>query len=200
MGQSRLQRGTLQWTGEHWVAMLRPAVSDRDSAIVSLFALRYSPAGEGHVAVVRIDQGVNRFESLCTDNENLLPFAVPRLFERAAYWKLDLPVTRCRFARTGDATRDPGWRIEPAAGDEVEVRWIVEEPPITVNTPWRNDQDVFSILSFTEEAQVHLGGRRVEGRPYLRDIWRDSIGGERSSCCFALAESFFDVPASEAKA
>ena len=33
-------------------------------------------------------------------------------------------------------------------------------------------------------------GEAVEGQPFTTDIWHDSIGGDRSSCCFALAETF----------
>ena len=36
--------------------------------------------------------------------------------------------------------------------------------------------------------------RVVEGQPYAREIWRKSIGGERSSCVVVLSDTFIDVP------
>ena len=36
--------------------------------------------------------------------------------------------------------------------------------------------------------------RQIEGEPYRRDIWQQSIGGERSSCVVALSETFIEVP------
>jgi len=40
---------------------------------------------------------------------------------------------------------------------------------------------------------MKLDGRAVEGKPYTRDIWKKSIGGDRSSCVFALAETFIRI-------
>jgi len=49
-------------------------------------------------------------------------------------------------------------------------------------------------LFFTSEASVDLDGRRIEGKPSMRDIWKPTIGGERSSCVFALAETQVELP------
>ncbi len=192
MTLSTRQRGTLQWTGEHWVAMLRREDTGDDTAIVSHYSLRISPAGEGNVAVIRIT-GENGLHAVCTDQPQLLDFALPRFFSKVSYWRPDLPALRCQFTRTGDATRDPGWRIETESNRTIEVRWRISQPPEVINTPWRNNQDVFSILYFTDRATVQLDGEPFLGQPYLRDIWRDTLGGDRSSCVVALAESFFDV-------
>ena len=46
----------------------------------------------------------------------------------------------------------------------------------------------FTLLFFTDAASVQRDGQSIEGQPYLHDIWKPSIGGERSSCVIALAE------------
>jgi len=193
---STLQPGKLEWTGEHWVVMLRPDGSDADSAIVSHFAIRVGPGGEGNVAIVRIggDDGIH---AVCTDNPDAAAFALPRFFHRLAYYDESMPTIRCSFTRTGDATRNPGWRIETNQGRIIETKWIVSDQPIVLNSPWRDGKHVFSILYFTEEATVTLDGVVISGKTYPRDIWRDSIGGDRSSCVFALSESFFDLDETE---
>ena len=189
---SRLQGGTLEWTGEHWMSMLRLQGSSQDSAIVSHFSMKISPRGEGNVAVVRIG-GEEGFHAVCTDNAGILEFVIPRCFERVSYWQAGLPVIESAFTRWGDATREPGWRIETEDGHTIVTGWTVTDPPVVLNSPWRNNQEVFSILYFTQEATVELDSNPIEGRPYLRDIWQDTLGGERSSCVFALSESFFDM-------
>jgi hypothetical protein len=189
---SPLQRGSLEWTGEHWISMLRPPGSVQDSAVVSHYSLRICPRGEGNVAVVRIggEEGVH---AVCTDNADMLDWAIPRCFERAAYWHAGLPVLESTFTRWGDATREAGWRIQTEDGHEIVTGWTVTDPPVVMNTPWRDDQEVFSILYFTDEATVELDGGAVAGNPYPRDIWKDTLGGDRSSCVFALSESFFNL-------
>lgn len=83
--------------------------------------------------------------------------------------------------------------MEMEDGHVIVSGWTVTDPPIVLNTPWRNDQETFSILYFTDQATVELDGKPIEGSPYLRDIWRDTLGGDRSSCVFALSESFFSM-------
>ena len=121
-GSSRLQRGTLEWTGEHWISMLRPgggtargaggadtedSADTADIAVVSHYSLRISPAGEGNVAVARVggEGGDGGLHAVCTDNAALLDWAIPRLFGGSAYWHATLPVYESTFTRWGDATR-----------------------------------------------------------------------------------------------
>lgn len=69
-------------------------------------------------------------------------------------------------------------------------------PPVIMSGYWPKDEvprDVFSLLYFTEGAFIAIDGRSIEGEPYQRDIWRQSIGGDRSSSVFALAETFVDL-------
>ena len=42
------------------------------------------------------------------------------------------------------------------------------------------------------EARFTQAGH-VARDPYLRDIWRPSIGGDRRSCVFAISESLLTV-------
>ena len=46
----------------------------------------------------------------------------------------------------------------------------------------REDRDVYSLLFFAEEAGISINGQPVAGKPYVTDIWKPSIGGDRSSC------------------
>ncbi|MBI81924.1 MAG: hypothetical protein CMJ81_01885 [Planctomycetaceae bacterium] len=103
------------------------------------------------------------------------------------------PVVHGTFTRWGDATHNPGWRMEMEDGHVIVSGWTVADPPIVLNTPWKNGQETFSILYFTDQATVELDGKPIEGSPYLRDIWQETLGGDRSSCVLALSESFFSM-------
>ncbi len=78
-------------------------------------------------------------------------------------------------------------------GHVIVSGWTVTDPPIVLNTPRRNDQETFSILYFTDQATLEPNSKPIEGAPYLRDIWQDTLAGDRSSCVFALSESFFSM-------
>ena len=67
------------------------------------------------------------------------------------------------------------------------------EPPVVAHGHLRPGDWCFTVLYFAQEAEIHLNGRRVPGAPFTRDIWRSSIGGDRSSCVYALAETFLDT-------
>src|SRR5262249_43957719 len=77
---------SLVWSGEHWVNFLREAGAESDSAKISFFHLRYSPAGEGNVAVVRISSQPG-FDAVCTDNRTVVSFAVDFFFRKLDYYK-----------------------------------------------------------------------------------------------------------------
>jgi hypothetical protein len=76
--------GSLVWSGEHWVAFLREPGAHSDSAKISFFHLRYCPAGEGNVAVIRI-AGTKSFHAVCTDNREVISFALDFFFRRFDY-------------------------------------------------------------------------------------------------------------------
>ena len=49
---------------------------------------------------------------------------------------------------------------------------------------------VFSLVHFAQAATIALDGASIEGGPYLVDVWKPSIGGDRSSSVIALNETF----------
>jgi hypothetical protein len=195
-----IKKSTLHWSGEHWVLMLRVPGGNEPDAIVSHFSLRYSPGGEGNVAVVRLG-GEEGFHAVCTDNPEAASFALGQFFEnRVAYFRDDLPRVDAAFTRHGDTRRASGWVIETEQ-HRIVTRWDITEPPVIADGPFRSGSEMFTVLFFTHSASVELDGNPLPGQPFLRDIWRPSIGGDRSSCVFALAETFLETgdPAAEAK-
>ena len=183
-------RGSLTWSGEHWICMLREPGS-ADTAVVSHYHLRHSPAGPGNVAVIHVP-GADGVRVVATDNQAAAAFARERFFARRAdYLHGDLPVRRAAFARIGEGQPGAGWRYR-FDGAEVAARWFVREPPVAAHGGLRPGDWCFTVLFFAEEAEMHLDGRRVPGTPFTRDIWRSTIGGDRSSCVYALAETFIE--------
>ena len=193
-----LNPGTLVWSGEHWINFLRRPGDDSDSGMVSLYHTHYSAAGEGTVAWVHI-RGDGGFTVIYTDNEELVPLIVENMGPRRnPAFDHDLPILAAAFARGGDIRRDPSWTIST---DERQIvaRWLVSQPPAIAEGPspvFKQGVDFFTILFFTDEASITVSGRAVDGQPYIRDTWRASIGGDRSSCVFALAETMTAVPRS----
>ena len=186
-----LVRGDLSWSGEHWICMLRESGSP-ETAVVSHYHLRLSPAGPGNVAVIHVP-GPHGMHVIATDNEAAAAFAKERFFAgRADYFHGDLPVRQATFARSHDGHEGPGWSYQ-VDGAEISARWFVREPPVVAHGHFRPGDWAFTVLFFAEQAEIHLNGRRVPGRPFTREIWRPSIGGDRSSCVYALAETFIDT-------
>lgn len=189
--------GYLQWSGEHWINYLRLPGDERDSGMVSLYHTRYSPAGEGTTAFVDIRRdGRPPLAGVYTDNRETAAFVQGMIAGRGSPFDRELPLVEARIYRQGDIRQDPAWVIET---DETRIvsTWLVEAPPVIVEGPaptFGPDRDFFTLLFFTDEATITLDGELVPGRPYVRDIWRPSIGGERSSCVFALAETMIIVP------
>lgn len=183
-------RGTLAWSGEHWICMLREPGSE-NTAVVSHYHLRHSPAGPGNVAVIHVP-GAAGVRVLATDNEPVAAFAKERFFAaRADYLHGDLPVRPATFARIGEGQPGTGWRYR-FDGAEMAARWFVREPPVIAHGNPRPGDWCFTVLFFAEEADLSLNGARVPGAPFTREIWRPTIGGDRSSCVYALAETFLE--------
>ena len=184
--------GQLIWSGEHWINALRPEGAESPSAWISLFHTRYSSAGEGNVAQVMIS-GETGFSIVCTDSRELTQWITSMFLSRSSYYDRDAPVVEARFQRTGDITRDPEWLIETDK-HRVVARWHVTEPPVIADGSFRSGSEHFTLLFFTDNATVELDGRSIDGKPFRRDIWKPTIGGERSSCVFALAETLIELP------
>src|SRR5438046_6472604 len=90
-----IHTGNLLWLGEHWINSLRPTGVEKPSAIVSHFHTRYSPAGEGNAALIRIG-GPKGFHAVCTDNAELGRFVTERFFKRVDYFDAGLPTAEAR--------------------------------------------------------------------------------------------------------
>jgi len=191
MSRPDINTGKLLWSGQHWVNYIRKPGDETDSARVSLYHTHYSPSGEGTMAFVVIP-GADGLSGICADNKEMVKHLLD--FMRHPF-DPDLPVFDARFERTGDVTSEPSWNIE-AEGVTLTATWKNIQSPLVVEgwAPYfREDRDLFTILFFCKDASVVLNGKPVEGGPYERDIWISSIGGQRSSCLFALSETIIDV-------
>ena len=196
MARPVINPGTLVWSGEHWINYLRKPGDQSDSGMVSLYHTRYSAAGEGNVAFVDIP-GNPGFTAVCTDNRRVAQFIIEtRIRGKGNPFDRDLPVLDAEITRGGYIRKAPSWTIQ-TEGARILATWRGILPPVIAEGPaptFREDVDFFTLLFFAEEASITLNGQPVDGRPYVRDIWRKSIGGDRSSCVFALAETMIKVP------
>ncbi len=111
----------------------------------------------------------------------------------------DLPLFDAEISRGGDIRTSPTWSIK-TNGRLVVATWSQIQPPVITEGPaptFREDLDFFTVLFFCDTASIELDGAPVPGRPYPRDIWRKSIGGDRSSCVFALSETSIRISVSK---
>lgn len=185
--------GRLLWLGEHWINALRPDSAEQPTAWVSLFHTRWSAAGEGNVAQILIDDGGTKFSAICADSRELADYAQREFFARSSVRDPGAPIVKATFQREGEMQREPGWLIE-AGGHRIVARWTITEPPVIADGTFKPGTEHFTALFFTDEATVELDGKRIDGKPYRRDIWKPTIGGERSSCVIALAEPLIGLP------
>ena len=198
MVEGLVKQGTVSWSGEHWISYLHKPGEPADSGMVSLYNMRYTEAGHGFVAFVVIkEDGDEGFKGLCTTNHDLADFVLEEVSRHASHPPYDeeLPVIDARFTQGGHIRRDPSWTISTGE-HEIVAKWGQIQPVVIACGPWPGASPsnyVSSLLHFTDESSIHLDGRAVEGKPYPRDIWRPTIGGDRSSCLFALSESLMRV-------
>jgi hypothetical protein len=190
-----VKKGTLVWSGEHWINYLRRPGEGRDNGMVSLYHTRQSAAGEGTAAFIDIpgDEGLT---ALCTDNRDVAELVLETMIRgRGTPFDRDMPVVDAWITRDGDIRKNPSWTVR-LGGREIVSTWRVAEPPVIMYGPAPSGIErieIFSVLYFTNEASITVDGRAVSGEPYTRDIWRSSIGGDRSSSVFALAETIIRV-------
>ena len=183
--------GRLFWTGQHWMVYLRTPGSEEDTGRVSVWHTHFCEAGEGTVIYVDIP---GTYQAACTDNREVAEF-----IDR---WVRDMPrpyqtdhVVDAAIRREGDIRHEPSWIVE-ADGLSIVTTWTKIEPPVILEAPapkFREDRDVWSYLFFSG-GSIQFDGSLVEGDPYIRDTWKSSIGGDRSSCVIALSETFVDIP------
>ena len=183
--------GKVHWSGEHWINYLRRSGETVDSGSFSLNHTRYSEAGEGSVAFVIIpDAGI---DVTYTDNRELAQWTFENMIcGRGNQFDHEMPVADASVRRTGDIRTSPSWTI--ASDDHaIASTWTVTEPAVIHWGPAPSGMEniqIFSLLHFTGDTELTCDGRPIDGQAYTRDIWRSSIGGDRSSCVFALAETF----------
>ena len=165
-----------------------------DSGSFSLYHTRFSAAGEGTVAFVSIpDAGI---DAVYADSAGLAEWTIDNMIRgRGNQFDRDMPVVEACLTRLGDVRTQPSWILE-AGGRRIVSTWTVTDPAVIHWGPTPSgvpDMQIFSLLYFTYETELAVDGGSVDGVPYARDIWRASIGGDRSSCVFALAETTLNL-------
>lgn len=192
MSQVVVKPGELLWCGEHWINYLREPVAESNSGMVSLYHTRYSPAGEGNVAYVHIPSSIggSGADAVYADNDELAQYLTGLMFRgRKGPFDRDMAVAPARFRRQGDIRTSPAWLLET---ESVTVRatWSQLGPPVIAEGVFREGHEHFTVLFFADGAEIEVDGRKCPGGPYTVDVWKSSLGGRRSSCVFALAETF----------
>ena len=195
-GYVQVHAGKLAWSGDHWILEIRPQGAQQPSAWVSLFHTRYSPAGEGIAAQIVVP-GDRPLSVVCTDRPEVGRFTREQFFSAGRYFDPEAPLVDAQFQRRGDILKDPAWVIE-TEGFRIVARWQITEPAVVAAGTFRPGTEHFTLLFFSDAASVQRDGQSIEGQPYPRDIWKPSIGGERSSCVIALAESLLEFQSDDA--
>ena len=190
------QSGGLLWSGEHWIAYLRRPGEESNCASVGVYHTRWSPAGEGNVALIDI-QGEGGFTAAVADNPAVYDFTMERVRAAAPddpFNDLDLPLLDGSIVRGGDVRSAPYWLIT-AGGRTVVATWSDLVTPFLMTGKPPNERGTavaFSVLIFSDGGSIALDGAQAPGAPYTREGWRRITGpdGPASSFCFALAETY----------
>ena len=192
MTRSIINPGTVEWSGEHWISYLRRPGDESNSAMVSLYHTRYSPAGEGTVALVDVT-GEPGLKGVCTDSREVADFVLDKLVGVSSTpWDPGLPLVDAEITRGGDIREAPSWTIR-AGSNLIETTWSRIGPALIAegdSPTFTEGFDFFTLLFFADASSIALNGLPSEGAPYQVDTWERSLGGgQRSSCVFALAET-----------
>ena len=190
------QDGGLLWSGEHWIAYLRRPGEKSNSASVGVYHTRWSPAGEGNVALIHVE-GPGGFSAAVADNRAVYDFTMERVRAAAPddpFNDIDLPLLDGSLVRGGDVRSAPYWLIT-AGGRTVVATWSDLVTPFIMTGKAPNDRGVavaFSVLIFGDGGSITLDGAQAPGAPYTREGWRRITGpeGPASSFCFALSETY----------
>lgn len=191
MDRPLVNPGTLYWTGQHWMVYLRPPGSEEESGRVSVWHTHYCEAGEGTVIYIDIP---GQYQAVCTDNREVAAFMDRWVRNMPGPYQTDR-IVEAVIRREGDIRSTPSWVIK-AEGHTITTTWTDIKRPVILEGPapnFREDRDVWSYLFFSG-GKIEFDGTSVEGQPYVRDVWKPSIGGDRSSCVIALSETFVDIP------
>ena len=195
MSRPVVNPGRLIWSGEHWINYLRLPGATNNNAMVSLYYTRYSAAGEGSVALVDI-AGEGGFCGVCTDAPEVAEFILDNMIRGSGNpFDRELPLYAAEIERGGDIRQAPDWTIR-VEGRKIVSTWSSLQPPVIAEGPapvFSEGRDFFTVLVFSDVATIEMDGRIVPGKPYLREGWKKSIGGDRSSCIFALTETMVET-------
>jgi hypothetical protein len=191
MTRPLINPGAFVWSGEHWLLYLRQAGASVESARVSIYHTRYCAAGEGTVAYIEVP-GESGFRGAYTDNRAIAHF----VSENRIPFDKTLPIIDAEIQRQGDIRRAPSWNIKSAT-NHIIATWSSLGAPLVIDgfaPQFRDDVDFTALFVFAATATVTLNGQPIEGSPYRDDAWLKTLGGQRSSCMFALAETMTRVP------
>lgn len=195
MSRPVINPGRLIWCGEHWVNYIREPGAKSDAGMVSLYHTRYSDAGEGTVAFVRLP--AFDFDAVCADNREVAQFITELMIRQGnPFHGREMLLVDAVLKRGGDIRSEPSWIIQ-AGRHRIVSTWSRVQPPVIAEgqaPTFSPARDFFTLLFFADGASIAFDGESVKGAPYARDIWQKSIGGMRSSCVFALAETMTAVP------
>ena len=188
MAERAVQQGRLIWAGEHWVNYIRREGEASDSGRVSLYHTSYSQGGGGNIAFVDIP-GDDGYRALCADSAEVARFHLDRLKDSPE--AQGFSIAEAELVQGGYIRTSPSWTIR-ADGHEIVATWSEIEPVVIANGPWAAGEIsyVFTLLHFANGASITLDGRTIGGGPYVVDVWREKIGGDRSSSVIALSETF----------
>ena len=185
MSRPVINPGTLVCTYDHWHNCVRAEDSDAADRMVSLYHIRYSAAGEGHVAVV----DVPGFCCVCTDRPGLIEFVVSTIGAINHLFDPDRPQSTAEFSRRGDMNRAPSWSIQ-TGGHRIESTWSALRPPIITEgfaPTFEEDLDYFTLLFFCDQAIIEFDGKSIPGSPF-KSHWK-SIGKTGTSCVIGQGEA-----------
>jgi hypothetical protein len=192
MSRPVVNPGTLLWSGEHWIDYLREPGAAQNSAMVSLYRTVYSAAGEGVTAFVGIP-GEGGLAAIYSDNRAVTDVLLELMIRPRPDHPFNrpLPLVDAELSRGGDIRSAPSWTIRGGSATIVAT-WSGLDGPVVTEGPagtFTDEHDFFTVLVFAARATVSLNGRQILGEPYPIMDWDRSIGGERSSCVFAFAET-----------
>ncbi len=188
--------GRVLIAGENHILRLQTHSGGSEAALVNHFRLRLSPHGPGHAVFVLADPNAADPRNACyTDNPALATWLLDWYLGGSPLYRdlkglVDLPiVTAGGFTFVDELPRR--WTETVRAGDvTVRAVWNNLATPFHVERlaqPGEQDaMDVFSVLMSASDAHLSIGGERVPGEVFPRQVGSQPI----TSAFLAFAESW----------
>ncbi len=188
--------GRVLIAGENHILRLQTHPGGSEAALVNHFRLRLSPHGPGHAVFVLADPNAADPRNACyTDNPALAAWLLDWYLGGSPLYRdlkglVDLPiVTAGGFTFVDELPRR--WTETVRAGDvTVRAVWNNLATPFHVERlapPGEQDaMDVFSVLMSASDAHLSIGGERVPGEVFPRQVGSQPI----TSAFLAFAESW----------